>query len=81
MTTTFDGPKPLSVRTWGRDRLRTLARLLPLCRSVDVYLAGYGLPSVYVLDLGLVVFTLALSGWTDNDWTAARRNSTCCRAA
>jgi hypothetical protein len=67
---TFEGPKPVVVRTWGRDRLRTLARLIPACRSVDVHLAGLGLPSIYVLDLGPIRFTLALSGWTDNDWTS-----------
>jgi hypothetical protein len=39
---------------------------------VDVYLAGFGLPSVYVLDLGDLTFTLALSGWTDNDWTGGK---------
>jgi hypothetical protein len=66
----FEGPKALTVRTWGRDRLRTLARLIPACQVIDVYLAGFGLPSIYVLDLGPVQFTLALSGWTDNDWTA-----------
>jgi hypothetical protein len=65
----YGGAKPLTVRTWGRDRLQVVARLLPLCRRVDVFLAGYGLPSIYVLDLGPVTFTLALSGWTDNDWT------------
>ncbi len=66
----YDGPKPTSIRTWGRDRLRTLERLLPVCRRADVYLAGFGLPTVYVLDLGpAATFTLALSGWTDNDWT------------
>jgi SWIM zinc finger len=65
----FAGPKPLKIRTWGRDRLRVLARLLPVCHRVDVYLAGQGLPSIYVLDLGPVLFTLGLSGWTDNDWT------------
>ena len=65
----WDGPKPVSIRTWGRDRLRTLARLIPVCKGVDVYLAGHGLPSIYVLDLGDLLFTLALSGWTDNDWT------------
>jgi hypothetical protein len=65
----YEGTKPLTVRTWGRDRLQTIARLLPLCRRVDVFLAGYGLPSIYVLDLGPITFTLALSGWTDNDWT------------
>jgi len=67
---TYEGPKPLTIRTWGRDRLATLARLIPSCRIIDVYLAGFGLPSVYVLDLGSLQFTLALSGWTDNDWTS-----------
>jgi hypothetical protein len=69
----FDGPKPLTVRTWGRQRLLTIARVLPVCRKVDVYLAGFGLPSVYVFDLGDVTFTLALSGWTDNDWTGGAK--------
>ncbi len=57
------------IRTWGRDRLKVLGRLLPLCRWVDVFLAGYGLPSFYVLQLDSLTFTLGLSGWTDNDWT------------
>ena len=65
----WDG-KPDTIRTWGRDRLRTLSRLLPAARTVDVYLAGFGMPSFYVLDLGDVLFTLGLSGWTDNDWTS-----------
>lgn len=65
----YEGPKPVSIRTWGRQRLLTVARLLPACRRIDVYLAGFGLPSVYVFDLGGLTFTLALSGWTENDWT------------
>ena len=69
----FDAPKPVSIRTWGRDRLQVLARLIPICKSVDVYLAGYGMPSIYVLDLGPMTFTLALSGWTDNDWTGGAK--------
>jgi hypothetical protein len=68
----YAGNKPLTVRTWGRDRLQTLARLLPVCKRIDVFLAGHGLPSVYVLDLGPLTFTLALSGWTDNDWTGGK---------
>jgi hypothetical protein len=66
----WDGPKAMSVRTWGRERLRTLARLLPVAQKIDVFLAGFGLPTVYVVDLGGATFTLALSGWTDNDWTS-----------
>lgn len=73
-TAVYDGPKPLSVRTWGRDRLKVLARLLPTATSIDVYLAGFGLPSLYVLDLGgLASFTLGLSGWTENDWTGGAK--------
>lgn len=67
----YAGPKQDSIRTWGRDRLKVLARLLPVCKRVNVYLAGYGLPSIYVLDLGPITFTLGLSGWTDNDWTGS----------
>jgi len=65
--------KPQTIRTWGRDRLRVLTRLLPAARSIDVYLAGLGLPTIYVADLGPMKFTLALSGWTDNDWTGGAK--------
>ncbi|MFO0708628.1 MAG: SWIM zinc finger family protein [Sandaracinus sp.] len=63
------GTKPMTIRTWGRDRLKTLARVLPIATRLDVHLAGTGLPSVWLCDLGdEASFTLALSGWTDNDW-------------
>ncbi len=65
----WENDKHLTVRTWGRDRLQVLARLIPAARAVNVYLAGFGLPSIFVLDLGDLTFTLGLSGWTDNDWT------------
>ena len=68
----YGGPVQTTVRTWGRDRLRTVERLAPLVRGATVHLAGTGLPSLYVLDLGGgASFTLGLSGWTDNDWTGA----------
>jgi hypothetical protein len=69
----YAGLKPQAVRTWGRNRLQVLRRLIPYCRQVDVYLAGYGLPSIYILDLDGLTFTLALSGWTDNDWTGGAK--------
>ncbi|MEM8875681.1 MAG: SWIM zinc finger family protein [Planctomycetota bacterium] len=69
-STRYHGPEPTTIRTWGRDRLRTIERLLPMMTGVDVFLAGTGMPSLYVLRLGPgVTFTLGLSGWTDNDWT------------
>lgn len=68
LTARYEGHKPQVVRTWGRDRLKLLSRLLPVANSVKVSLAGFGMPSVYDVDLGPLRFTLALSGWTDNDW-------------
>lgn len=66
---TWDGPAPQEIKVWGRRRLMPLARTLPLAERVDVRLLGSGLPSVWVARLGELNFTLALSGWTANDWT------------
>jgi hypothetical protein len=57
------------IRIWGRQRLLSLARVLPLANSVDVYLLGTGLPSFWVVQMGEMQLTLGLSGWTTNDWT------------
>jgi hypothetical protein len=65
----YDGPKAETIRTWGRDRLRVLARLLPLIESIDVHLLGSGYPSFWVANMGPMRLTLGLSGWTTNDWT------------
>src|SRR5262249_33015843 len=65
------GAKAEVIRTWGRDRLRVLARLLPLLEGADAYLLGTGLPSFWVARMGDMRLTLGLSGWTANDWTGA----------
>lgn len=64
----YSGAAPVVVRTWGRQRLTVLARLLPHTKRVRVRLVGAGLPAYYVLDLGDAELTLALSGWTDSGW-------------
>src|SRR5262249_23715410 len=46
--TRYVGPPGAPVRIWGRQRLLTLARTLPLADHVDVYLLGNGLPSFWV---------------------------------
>ncbi len=60
-----------TIRVWGRDRLRVLARLLPLVDGADVYLLGTGLPSFWSVKMGDMRLLLGLSGWTANDWTGA----------
>ncbi|MCH9686289.1 MAG: hypothetical protein K0V04_32955 [Deltaproteobacteria bacterium] len=64
----YEGAMPMVVRTWGRQRLTVLSRLLPHAKSVTIHLVGAGLPAFYVLDLGDAELTLALSGWTDAGW-------------
>jgi hypothetical protein len=70
-TTPYPGPRAGTIRTWGRDRLRVLARLLPLLDGADVYLLGSGLPSFWVIRMGEMRLILGLSGWTANDWTGS----------
>lgn len=60
-----------TIRVWGRDRLRVLARLLPLAEGAEVYLLGTGLPSFWSVKMGEMRLMLGLSGWTANDWTGA----------
>jgi hypothetical protein len=63
------GGRRETIRIWGRERLRVLARLLPLLDGGEVYLLGTGLPSFWSLRLGEMRLLLGLSGWTTNDWT------------
>ncbi|PQO40832.1 metal-binding protein [Blastopirellula marina] len=67
---TYRGTPCEPIRIWGRRRLLTLSRLLPLADGIDVYLLGTGLPSFWVVRMGAMRLTLGLSGWTTNDWSA-----------
>jgi hypothetical protein len=55
------------VRIWGRRQLLSLARVLPLASSVDVYLLGTGMPSFWVVRMKDMGLTIGLSGWTSRD--------------
>jgi hypothetical protein len=65
----YPGSRAEIIRVWGRDRLRVLARLLPVLDRCEVFLLGTGLPAFWVCRLGEMRLTLGLSGWTANDWT------------
>ncbi len=67
--TIYRGTNDEPIRIWGRRRLLTLARVLPLTEEFDVYLLGTGLPTFWVAKMGEMRLTLGLSGWTTNDWT------------
>ncbi len=59
------------IKVWGRRRLFSLARVLPLASRVEVRLLGSGLPSIWIAHMGDMRLVLALSGWTSNDWTSS----------
>lgn len=65
----FQGKEAKIIRIWGRRRMLILERLIPIAKRFTVHLAGSGLPSFYVADLGDMTFTLGLSGWSANDWS------------
>lgn len=64
----YAGERAEEIKVWGRRRLMPLARTLPLAERFDVQLLGTGLPSVWIARMGEMRLTLALSGWTANDW-------------
>ena len=66
----YQGPAAETIRIWGRDRLLSLSRLLPLADHADVFLLGTGLPSFWSVQMGEMRMLLGLSGWTANDWTS-----------
>jgi hypothetical protein len=68
---TYTGSTPAVVRTFGRQRLAALARLLPHAQSVRVQLLGPGLPVFWVIDMGPATLTLGLTGWTESGWSSA----------
>ena len=66
----YTGPRQ-EIRIWGRRRIHILERLIPIAKSFKVHLLGQGMPSFWVADLGMMSFTLGLSGWSANDWSAS----------
>lgn len=67
----YTGNTHEEIRVWGRRRIHILERLIPAATRFTVHLLGSGMPSFYVADLGDMAFTLGLSGWTTNDWSAS----------
>jgi hypothetical protein len=67
----YKGPAPRVIRTFGRQRLMSLMRVLPHVKGVKVQLLGAGLPVFWTLDLGVASLTVALTGWTESGWSSA----------
>ncbi len=67
----YEGKTPRIVRIFGRQRLLALAAALPHLRRASVHLLGPGLPSFWVLDMGLARLSVALTSWSESRWASA----------
>ncbi len=67
----YTGKTPRIVRIFGRQRLLALSLALPHLKSASVHLLGPGLPSFWVLDMGLARLTVALTSWSESKWASA----------
>ena len=67
----YRGSAPRVVRIFGRQRLLSLAQALPHLKALRVHLLGAGLPSFWVLDMGLARLTVALTNWSESKWASA----------
>jgi hypothetical protein len=67
----YFGEAAVEARLWGRRRLLTLERLIPIAERFTVHLLGDGLPSFWIAEMPDMQYTLGLSGWTANDWSRA----------
>src|SRR5207244_2078886 len=67
----YAGRTPKVVRSFGRQRLLALGRILPHVRKATVQLLGQGLPVFWVLDLGIGSLVLGLTGWAESGWSSA----------
>ncbi len=67
----YQGKTPRIVRIFGRQRLLALALALPHVTQASVHLLGPGLPSFWVLEMGLARLTVALTSWSESRWASA----------
>ena len=68
---TYQGQQAKIVRVWGRRRLALLKRFLPYADTIDVTLLGNGMPSYWTLTGKGVSLTLAITGFSNSNWSQA----------
>lgn len=64
----YKGDKDREEKIWGRRRWLVLEKLIPLAKSFQIKLLGFGMPQFIIADLGKMKMTIGFSSWTSNDW-------------
>ena len=64
----YNGEKFREEKIWGRRRWLVVEKLIPLAKSFNVRLLGFGMPQFITADLGAMKMTIGFSAWSSNDW-------------
>lgn len=64
----YKGEKDREEKIWGRRRWLVMEQIIPLSKSFEIKLLGFGMPQFITADLGNMKMTIGFSSWTSNDW-------------
>ena len=64
----YTGTKAREEKIWGRRRWLVAEQLLPLAKSFEIKLLGFGMPQFIIADLGKMKMTIGFTSWSANDW-------------
>lgn len=64
----YTGDKKREEKIWGRRRWLIIEKLIPLAKSFEIKLFGFGMPQFIIADLGTMKMTIGFSSWSANDW-------------
>ncbi len=64
----YKGDKNREEKIWGRRRWLVVEKLIPIAKSFQIKLLGFGMPQFITCDLGKIKMTIGFSSWSSNDW-------------
>lgn len=68
LKTIYNGEKSREEKIWGRERWLVVEKLLPIAKSFNIRLLGFGMPLFITADMGTMKMTVGFSSWSSNDW-------------
>lgn len=64
----YNGEKYREEKIWGRRRWLVLEKIIPIAKSFNIRLLGFGMPQFIIANLGTMKMTIGFSSWSYNDW-------------
>lgn len=64
----YHGKKKREEKIWGRRRWLCAESLIPIAKSFEIRLFGFGMPQFIIADLHSMKMTIGFTSWSANDW-------------